>query len=283
MVQRRTDSKRDRHRAGHPRRRPRQGHDPAGRGRTRSQQARLHIVEFRGFERFIQGRPFWEVPVLVQRLCGICPVSHHLAAAKAMDRIVGGEKLTPDGREDAPADALRADVPVARPALLPPVLARTCCSASTPTRRSATSSAWRPSIPDLAVQGVMMRKYGQEIIKATAGKKIHGTGAIPGGINKNLSIAERDAFLKDLDQMIEWSRGGAEDRQGLHRRAPARAQRLRLVRLQPPVARPRRRGDGPLRRQPAGDRRRRARRSSTRSTTRSTSTTSPRRSGPGRT
>ena len=52
-------------------------------------QARLHIVEFRGFERFIQGRPYWEVPVLVQRLCGICPVSHHLAAAKAMDLIVG--------------------------------------------------------------------------------------------------------------------------------------------------------------------------------------------------
>ncbi|HMV18604.1 MAG TPA: Ni/Fe hydrogenase subunit alpha, partial [Rhodocyclaceae bacterium] len=40
------------------------------------QEARLHIVEFRGFEKFIQGRPFWEVPVMVQRLCGICPVSH---------------------------------------------------------------------------------------------------------------------------------------------------------------------------------------------------------------
>ncbi len=60
--------------------------------------------------------------------------------------------------------------------------------------------------PDLAVQGVMMRKYGQEIIKATAGKKIHGTGAIPGGINKNLSIRERDVFLKDLEQMTAWSR-----------------------------------------------------------------------------
>src|SRR5208282_3761384 len=47
------------------------------------------------FERFILGRPYWEVPVIVQRLCGICPVSHHLAAAKAMDRIVGGEQLTP--------------------------------------------------------------------------------------------------------------------------------------------------------------------------------------------
>ena len=64
-------------------------------------QARLHIVEFRGFERFIQGRPFWEVPVLVQRLCGICPVSHHLAAAKAMDRIVGGESSRPRPRRSA--------------------------------------------------------------------------------------------------------------------------------------------------------------------------------------
>src|SRR5665647_2622596 len=42
-------------------------------------QVRLNIVEFRGFERFIQGRPYWEVPVMVQRLCGICPVSHHLS------------------------------------------------------------------------------------------------------------------------------------------------------------------------------------------------------------
>ncbi|MFA5781387.1 MAG: Ni/Fe hydrogenase subunit alpha, partial [Bacteroidales bacterium] len=45
-------------------------------------QTRLHVLEFRGFERFAQGRPYWEMPVLVQRLCGICPVSHHLAAAK---------------------------------------------------------------------------------------------------------------------------------------------------------------------------------------------------------
>ena len=53
------------------------------------QRARFHIVEFRGFERFIQGHPYWEAPLLVQRLCGICPVSHHLAAAKAIDQIYG--------------------------------------------------------------------------------------------------------------------------------------------------------------------------------------------------
>ena len=53
-------------------------------------ESRLHIVEFRGFERFIHGRPYWEAIVLVQRLCGICPVSHHLCAAKAMDVVIGG-------------------------------------------------------------------------------------------------------------------------------------------------------------------------------------------------
>ncbi|HMV52806.1 MAG TPA: nickel-dependent hydrogenase large subunit, partial [Rhodocyclaceae bacterium] len=62
---------------------------------NRVHQVRLHIVEFRGFEKFIQGRPYWEVPVMVQRLCGICPVSHHLAASKALDVIVGARHLTP--------------------------------------------------------------------------------------------------------------------------------------------------------------------------------------------
>ena len=62
-------------------------------------EARLHIVEFRGFERFIQGRPYWDVPVVVQRLCGICPVSHHLAAGKAIDQIVGAQRLTPTAKK----------------------------------------------------------------------------------------------------------------------------------------------------------------------------------------
>ena len=58
----------------------------------RVHQVRLHIVEFRGFEKFMQGRPYWEAPVMVQRLCGICPVSHHIAASKAMDMIVGAQR-----------------------------------------------------------------------------------------------------------------------------------------------------------------------------------------------
>lgn len=167
--------------------------------------ARLHIVEFRGFERFIQGRPFWEVPVLVQRLCGICPVSHHLAASKAMDRIIGVDQLTPA------AEKLRRLMHYAQmfqshalhffhlasPDLL-------LGFDADPAVRNVVGVIKQHK--DLAVQGVLMRKFGQEIIKATAGKKIHGTGAIPGGVNKNLSIEERDIFLKDMPQMLKWSR-----------------------------------------------------------------------------
>lgn len=169
-------------------------------------QARLHIVEFRGFERFIQGRPYWEVPVLVQRLCGICPVSHHLAAAKAMDVIVGADKLTPTAEKIRrlmhygqmyQSHALHF-FHLVSPDLL-------FGFESDPAMRNVIGVAKK--YPALAVQGVMMRKYGQEIIKATAGKKIHGTGAIPGGVNKNLSIAERDVFLKDVNQMMDWARG----------------------------------------------------------------------------
>jgi NAD-reducing hydrogenase large subunit len=83
-------------------------------------EARLHIVEFRGFERFIRGRLMWEVPVIVQRLCGICPVSHHLAAAKAMDQIAGVDLLPPTAEKMRQADALRTDHAEPCAALLPP-------------------------------------------------------------------------------------------------------------------------------------------------------------------
>jgi len=167
-------------------------------------QARFHIVEFRGFERFCLGRPYWEIPVLVQRLCGICPVSHHLAGAKAMDLIAGVDKLTPTAAKIRrlmhhgqffQSHALHF-FHLCSPDLL-------FGFDADPSIRNVIGVIQQ--YPELAKQAVFMRKFGQEIIKATAGKKVHGTGAIPGGVNKNLSIEDRDSFLKDIDQMIQWS------------------------------------------------------------------------------
>ncbi len=50
--------------------------------------ARFHVAEFRGFERFCVGRPLWEMAGITARVCGICPVSHLIASAKAGDQIM---------------------------------------------------------------------------------------------------------------------------------------------------------------------------------------------------
>ena len=182
-------------------------------------QARFHIIEFRGFERFAQGRPFWEIPVLVQRLCGICPVSHHLCAAKAMDLIIGVDQLTPVAEkmrrlmhcgQTLQSHALHF-FHLSSPDLL-------FGFGSDVARRNIIGVI--RAYPEIATQGVLLRKYGQEVIRVTAGKKIHGTGAIPGGINKNLSIEERDELLPQVDTMIEWSQGALKLVKELHARDP---------------------------------------------------------------
>ncbi len=175
---------------------------------NRVHQARFHIVEFRGFEKFIQGRPYWEVPVMVQRLCGICPVSHHLAASKAMDMIVGA-KLTPT------AEKLRRLMHFGQ--ILQSHALHFFHLASPDLLFGFDSDVAQRNIvgviaayPEIAKKGVLLRKYGQEIIRLTAGKRVHGTGAIPGGVNKNLSRAERNTLLAEIDQMIAWSRDAVE-------------------------------------------------------------------------
>ena len=185
--------------------------------------SKLHIVEFRGFERFVQGRPYWEAPVLVQRLCGICPVSHHIAAAKALDVIVGagtGHGLTAVGEKMRRlmhyGQFFQSHVlhffHLSSPDFLFGIDAD-------PAIRNIIGVIQEHK--DLAVQGVMMRKYGQEVIFHTAGKKIHGTGAIPGGINKNLSLAEKEILLNgadpmNADKMVDWAIGALEFFKGYH-------------------------------------------------------------------
>ena len=170
----------------------------------RVHQARLHIVEFRGFEKFIQGRPYWEVPVLVQRLCGICPVSHHLAAGKAIDMLVGARTLTPSAEklrrllhlgQMLQSHALHF-FHLASPDLL-------FGFESEPERRNIVGVI--DAYPELALQGVRLRKFGQEVIRHIAGKRIHGTACVPGGMNKALAVADRDALRRETPQIIRWS------------------------------------------------------------------------------
>ncbi len=172
----------------------------------------FHIVEFRGFERFIQGHPYWEAPLLVQRLCGICPVSHHLAAAKAIDQLVGLDPsdLSPTATklrrllhygQVFQSHALHFFY-LASPDLL-------FGTDAPKEKRNVVNVAIENK--ELARKGILMRKFGQEIIQAIAGKKIHGIAAVPGGVHKTFYPEERDYFLQEndtpsIDTMIQWSK-----------------------------------------------------------------------------
>jgi NAD-reducing hydrogenase large subunit len=162
--------------------------------------AYMHVNEFRGFEKFCEGRLYFEMPQITPRICGICPVSHHLAAAKAGDALTG---QTPP----RPANLLRELMhmgqiiqshgmhffELAGPDLL-------LGFDAAPEIRNVVGLIG--ANPELTVKAVMLRKFGQEIIKTLGGRKIHPNFAVPGGVNKALQPAERDTILKGVDDAI---------------------------------------------------------------------------------
>ena len=162
--------------------------------------AYFHVNEFRGFEKFCEGRMFFEMPQITPRICGICPVSHHLASAKAGDIVMGA----PPPR---PASLLRELMhmgqiiqshgmhffELAGPDLI-------LGFDADPAIRNVVGLIQADA--GLALKAVALRKYGQEIIRLVGGRRIHPNFAVPGGVNKALASADRDTILKDLDEMI---------------------------------------------------------------------------------
>ena len=178
-------------------------------------EARFHIVEFRGFEKFIQGRPYWEVPYFVQRLCGICPVSHHLAAAKAVDQLTGVYDLTPTTEklrrllhfgQTMQSHALHF-FHLASPDLL-------FGFGSSLEHRNIVGVI--EDHPNIALKGVRLRKYGQQIIEAITGKRIHGAATIPGGMNKALTTQERDKLLINIEDILMWAQDAVSLNEVIH-------------------------------------------------------------------
>ena len=163
--------------------------------------ARFHVNEFRGFEKFCEGRLMWEMPGLTSRICGICPASHLVASAKAGDAILAVS--------------------------IPPVAEKL--------RRLLTLAQWvqshalsffHLSSPDLllgfdhdpatrnifgvlqadkefARRGIRLRKFGQEVIELLGGRKIHTPWAVAGGVRDPLDVARRDHLLAWIPEALE--------------------------------------------------------------------------------
>lgn len=164
-------------------------------------ETRFHVTQFRGFEAFCKGRDFREMPVITPRICGICPVSHHLASAKACDAILG-VTITPTAhklRELMHMGQIVQSHALSFFHLSSPDLL--FGFDADPAVRHVGGVA--RDFPELAKRGIFMRKFGQELIKTLGGKKVHPWHSIPGGVNRSIKVEERDLFLKGLPEQKE--------------------------------------------------------------------------------
>jgi len=157
------------------------------------QSAQFHIVEFRGFEKFCEGRPFYEMPGLMSRICGICPVSHILASAKAGDAILG---ITVPPAAEKQRRLMNYGQVLQSHALSffhlssPDLLLG---MDSDPKTRNIFGLAAMDE--DFARRGIRLRQFGQRIIELLGGKRIHPAWGAPGGVLKVLTTGERDEML----------------------------------------------------------------------------------------
>jgi NAD-reducing hydrogenase large subunit len=160
--------------------------------------ARFHVVEYRGFETFCEGRPFTEMAGITARICGICPVSHLLAAAKTGDKLLAVQPP-----------------PAARKLRRMLNLAQLCQShalsffhlsspdfllgwESDPAKRNVFGLM--AADPDLARAGIRLRQFGQQVLELLGGRKIHSAWAVPGGVRTPLSAEAREWIRSRLPE-----------------------------------------------------------------------------------
>jgi NAD-reducing hydrogenase large subunit len=166
--------------------------------------AKFHVTQFRGFEKFCEGRPFSEMPALTARTCGICPVSHIMASSKACDALLA-VTIPPTAAKLRRIMNLAQIVQshalsffhLSSPDLLFGMDAP-------PEKRNIVGVI--QDHPALGRDGIALRKFGQEIIAMLGGKRIHPSWSVPGGVSSPLSVEQRDSMLQSIPAALAISR-----------------------------------------------------------------------------
>ena len=162
--------------------------------------ARFHVTEFRGFEKFCLGRSYEEMPSITERICGICPVSHALAAAKAGDALKG-VKIPPAAAklrrlmhcaQLVQSHALSFFL-LSGPDLL-------LGMESDPHQRNLIGLI--KALPQVAREGIRLRQYGQEVIRLLGDRSVHPAWAVSGGVREPLSPGQRDRIAVGLPEAL---------------------------------------------------------------------------------
>ena len=179
------------------------------------QDATFHVTQLRGFEKFCEGRPFYEMPNITARICGICPVSHLVASSKACDAILA-VKIPPV------AAHLRQIMNLAQ--LIQSHALSFFYLSSPDLLLGMDAPAEERNIlhvahthPSIGADGVALRQFGQRIIELLAGRRIHPGWTVPGGVNEPLSAEKRDQILgmipaarAAIQRTLGWFKGAIE-------------------------------------------------------------------------
>lgn len=170
--------------------------------------ARFHVTEFRGFEKFCEGRSFQEMPGITARVCGICPVSHLLASAKTGDAILGVQipptaaklRRLMNWGQLVQSHAL-SFFHLSSPDLLLGMDAD-------PAKRNVAGLV--AAHPDAARNGILLRKFGQDLIRTLGGRSVHPSWAVPGGVREPLTEEKRAAIMEGLPDAMKIARGALD-------------------------------------------------------------------------
>ncbi len=160
----------------------------------------FQIPELRGFERFCVGRPVEEMPLLTNRICGVCPEAHHMAAAKAADAVyhVDPPPTAKKLREllysafyvtdhtthfyalGGPDFVMGPDAPVAE--------------------RNILGVIHKVGL-EIGGKVIQARKAGHTVVEIIGGRKVHPCTSIPGGLTKGITEEQR----KEIEDMGRWA------------------------------------------------------------------------------
>jgi NAD-reducing hydrogenase large subunit len=165
------------------------------------EEARFHVTEFRGFEKFCEGRSFWEMPGITARVCGICPVSHLMASSKAGDAILGvnipptAAKLRRlmNWAQLVQSHAL-SFFHLSGPDLL-------LGMDSDPAKRNVMGLI--DKYPDVARNGIRLRRFGQKVIEMLGGRSVHPAWTVAGGVRDPLSDENRSKIRRMLPEALD--------------------------------------------------------------------------------
>ena len=161
---------------------------------------KFQVTQLRGFEKFTEGRPFYEMPGITSRICGICPISHQLASVKACEAIMAV-------RIPRPAQLLREIIHCGQ-VVQSHALSFFYLSApdfllgmdSDPAKRNVAGLI--EANPELARAGIELRKFGQQVIETLAGERVHPSWIVPGGLRSPMSASARDKLLAAAPQAM---------------------------------------------------------------------------------